>query len=60
MTTEISEVEILARQIVDRVLSVYREDYIERMAREEPDSLLGLVKRLERALAETGQQPSVT
>lgn len=47
-----SEVEILARRVVDRVLEVYREDYIGRMDREEPESLLGLVKRLERALAD--------
>lgn len=44
------DVESLARRIVDRVLAVYREDYIERMDRDEPESLLGLVKQLQRAL----------
>ncbi len=43
-------VEGLARKIVDRVLSVYHPDYIENCAREEPESLLGLVKRLEAKL----------
>lgn len=44
------EAEHLARMIVERVLGVYRDEYIEKCDRDEPDSLLGLVKRLERAL----------
>lgn len=45
-------VEVLASAVVNRVLSVYREEYIEKCALEESDSLLGLVKRLESALAQ--------
>jgi hypothetical protein len=44
------EIERLACLVVERVISVYREDYIERCVRNEPDSLLALVKRLESAL----------
>jgi hypothetical protein len=45
-------VESLASLVVERVLAVYRPEYVERCAREEPNSLLGLVKRLEKKLAE--------
>jgi hypothetical protein len=44
------EIERLAGLVVERVLSVYREDYIERCVRTEPNSLLALVKQLEAAI----------
>jgi hypothetical protein len=53
------EIETLAQRVVDRVLNVYDNAYIARMDREEPDSLLGLVKRLERALAPAAVQEDV-
>jgi hypothetical protein len=53
MSTEATAdtVRTLAESVVQRVLSVYREDYIERCVRDEPNSLLALVKRLELELA---------
>lgn len=44
------EISVLARRVVDRVLSVYRDDYIERCVAQEPDSLLALVKKLQSLL----------
>lgn len=46
-----ASIEDLAAAVVQRVLSVYREDYIDRCVEREPDSLLALVKRLESALS---------
>jgi hypothetical protein len=46
------ELREIARLVVDRVLSVYRLDYIERCVKTEPESLLALVKRLDDYLVE--------
>jgi hypothetical protein len=58
MSTEATAdtVRTLAESVVQRVLSVYREDYIERCVRDEPNSLLALVKRLELELAKPPQE----
>lgn len=45
-----ADLESLARRVIARVLSVYREDYIAHCVAQEPDSLLALVKQLEAAL----------
>lgn len=36
-----------ARRIVERLLKVYRPEYVEKCVREEPDSLLALAKALQ-------------
>jgi hypothetical protein len=54
-----ADVKALARLVVDRVRSVYREDYIARCVANEPDSLLALVDRLDKALL-TGIDPCLT
>jgi len=46
----VTEMELLAQRVVDRVLAVYSPQYIRECAEKEPDSLLGLVTRLERSL----------
>jgi hypothetical protein len=51
---ESETVGVLARKVVNRVISVYRPEYVETCAREEPESLLGLVKRLEAKLLDSG------
>lgn len=48
----------LAREVVQRVFAVYREDYIQKCVDHEPSSLLALVKRLENALAANSETPS--
>ncbi len=40
----------MAGRVVYRVLEVYNAEYIAKAAEKEPDSLLGLTKRLEAAL----------
>jgi hypothetical protein len=40
----------LAEMLTKRLRLVYRDDYIAKVARDEPDSLLGLLVRLEEAL----------
>jgi hypothetical protein len=41
-----------AQKVVDRVFAVYHADYIEKCLRDEPDSLLALVKKLQDAINE--------
>lgn len=45
-----AEIAHAARAVVDRMMSVYRPEYIEQCVTTEPESLLALVKRLDGAL----------
>lgn len=46
-----SEVERLAMLIVERMKAVYRPEYYDLCSMSEPDSLLGLIAQLDKALA---------
>lgn len=45
-----------SRRVVERVLSVYNSDYIQKCVQNEPDSLLALVKELESAIAKAKRE----
>ena len=48
--TPSGSIEGLARQLVSRIESVYNLDYVQKVAQEEPESMLGLVMRLKEKL----------
>ena len=45
----------LARELVERIFSVYNPEYIDRCLRDEPKSMLALAARLRDALDGKGQ-----
>lgn len=53
-TRNTEEIERAARSVLERIREIYRQEYIELAAKNEPDSLLGRCKRLENALREMG------
>lgn len=55
---EHAELRSAALAVVTRIRSVYREDYIELCIAHEPESLLGLIGRLESVIAAAAATPS--
>lgn len=47
---DLKAIEVIAQDFVNRFLYVYNPEYIEKCYREQPDSLIGLAKKLEAAL----------
>lgn len=56
--TALTAEDALVERLLDRITAVYRDDYIARCAREEPDSLIGLTERLRVARAARAQAPA--